>query len=64
MRNIFERTNGIIEQVKQQTYLYEQQLASNLLIQGINPPPWFLNPNLHSVSSDPQGIDAYTWLYL
>ncbi|KAL1821428.1 uncharacterized protein LOC108219190 isoform X1 [Daucus carota subsp. sativus] len=57
VRNIFERTNGIIEQVKQQTYLYEQQLASNLLIQGINPPPWFLNPNLHSVSSDPQELN-------
>ncbi|KAK1404965.1 hypothetical protein POM88_004570 [Heracleum sosnowskyi] len=55
--NIFDRKNWIIEQVKQQTYLYEQQLASNLLIQGINPPPWFLNPDLHSISSDPKELN-------
>lgn len=57
--NIFERKNWIIEQVKQQTYLYEQQLASNLLIQGINPPSWFLNTHSHSLSSDPKGIFTY-----
>ncbi|KAL8131753.1 uncharacterized protein LOC141697467 [Apium graveolens] len=55
--NIFERKNWIIEHIKQQTYLYEQQLASNLLIQGINPPPWFLNPNLDSTSSDPKELN-------
>nr|GMC74482.1 uncharacterized protein LOC109188462 isoform X1 [Ipomoea batatas] len=45
---IFERKNSIIEQVKQQTDLYSQHLASKLLIEGITPPPWLLNTSLSS----------------
>nr|AMP82904.1 TCM_029457 [Catalpa bungei] len=42
---ILERKNAIIEQVKQQTELYNQHLASKLLIDGITPPTWLWNPN-------------------
>ncbi|XP_031106373.1 uncharacterized protein LOC116011018 [Ipomoea triloba] len=45
---IFERKNSIIEQVKQQTDLYSQHLASKLLIEGITPPPWLWNTSLSS----------------
>ncbi|KAG8386018.1 hypothetical protein BUALT_Bualt03G0105400 [Buddleja alternifolia] len=45
---IFERKNGIIEKVKQQTELYNQHLASKLLIDGITPPPWLWSPNAAS----------------
>ncbi|KZV56354.1 hypothetical protein F511_00351 [Dorcoceras hygrometricum] len=41
---IFERKNRIIEQVKQQTELYSQDLASKLIIEGITPPSWLWNP--------------------
>ncbi|KAM6552587.1 hypothetical protein CsatB_013349 [Cannabis sativa] len=37
---IFERKSWIIDQVKQQTSLYDKHLASKLLIDGITPPPW------------------------
>ncbi|XP_043689972.1 uncharacterized protein LOC122640790 [Telopea speciosissima] len=40
---IFERKEWIIDQVKQQRDLYEEQLASKLLINGIRPPPWLWN---------------------
>ncbi|KAL0353506.1 UNVERIFIED_CONTAM: hypothetical protein Sangu_0931900 [Sesamum angustifolium] len=51
---IFERKNSIIEQVKQQTELYNQHLASKLLIDGISPPSWLWNP---SASSDSKEIN-------
>lgn len=47
---IFERKNSIIEQVKQQTDLYSQHLASKLLIDGIAPPSWLLNTSQPSSS--------------
>ncbi|KAK4744083.1 hypothetical protein SAY87_010395 [Trapa incisa] len=47
---IFERKKWIIDQVKQQSILFDQYLASTLLIDGIPPPPW-LFPQPHS--SDP-----------
>ncbi|PSR85404.1 Leucine-rich repeat flightless-interacting protein like [Actinidia chinensis var. chinensis] len=53
---IFESKNRIIEQVKQQTDLYSQHLASKLLIDGITPPPWLWNPNFVSESSDPKEL--------
>ncbi|KAL6975193.1 hypothetical protein U1Q18_023988 [Sarracenia purpurea var. burkii] len=53
---IFERKNRIIEQVKQQTDLYNQHLASKLLIDGITPPPWLWNPNSNSLSFDPKEL--------
>ncbi|CAM8953002.1 unnamed protein product [Rhodiola kirilowii] len=49
---IFERKNSIIEQVRQQIELYDQQLASKLVIQGINPPSWLWNHEAPSQSSD------------
>ncbi|CAK9145108.1 unnamed protein product [Ilex paraguariensis] len=52
---IFERKNRIIQQVKQQTDLYNQHLASKCLIDGITPPSWLWNPNFHSQASDPKG---------
>ncbi|CAI9088210.1 OLC1v1022484C1 [Oldenlandia corymbosa var. corymbosa] len=45
---IFERKNWIIQQVKQQTDLYNQHLASKLLVNGITPPSWLWNENLRS----------------
>ncbi|XP_011095547.1 uncharacterized protein LOC105174968 isoform X2 [Sesamum indicum] len=49
---IFERRNSIIEQVKQQTELYNQHLASKLLIDGISPPSWLWNPSASSDSKE------------
>ncbi|KAI3456809.1 hypothetical protein Pfo_013472 [Paulownia fortunei] len=49
---IFERKNSIIEQVKQQTELYSQHLASKLLIDGITPPSWLWNPSTSSDSKE------------
>ncbi|KAK2967291.1 hypothetical protein RJ640_004857 [Escallonia rubra] len=54
---IFERKNSIVEQVKQQTDLYSQHLASKLLVDGIAPPPWLWNPNPHSQHSDPKELN-------
>ncbi|KAD6453970.1 hypothetical protein E3N88_08676 [Mikania micrantha] len=54
---IFDRKNWIIEQVQQQADSYTQQLASRLLIDGITPPPWLLNPNFNSHSSDPYELE-------
>ncbi|CAI9760369.1 unnamed protein product [Fraxinus pennsylvanica] len=51
---IFERKNRIIEQVKQRTELYNQHLASKLLIDGITPPSWLWNP---TQLSDPKGLN-------
>ncbi|CAA2972200.1 Hypothetical predicted protein [Olea europaea subsp. europaea] len=51
---IFERKNGIIEQVKQRTEFYNQHLASKLLIDGITPPPWLWNPTQFS---DPKELN-------
>ncbi|GFZ12607.1 inner centromere protein, ARK-binding region protein [Actinidia rufa] len=54
---IFERKNSIIQQVKQQTDLYNQHLASKLLIDGITPPPWLWNPNkFNSEVLDPKEL--------
>ncbi|XP_075476669.1 uncharacterized protein LOC142517991 isoform X2 [Primulina tabacum] len=49
---IFERKNRIIEQVKQQTEFYNQNLASKLLIEGITPPSWLWNPTGSSDSKE------------
>ncbi|KAK6149413.1 hypothetical protein DH2020_016938 [Rehmannia glutinosa] len=49
---IFERKNSIIEQVKQQTELYSQHLASKLLIDGVTLPSWLWNPNTTSDAND------------
>ncbi|KAK9156346.1 hypothetical protein Sjap_003826 [Stephania japonica] len=39
---IFDRKNWIVDQLKQQKELYDQYLASTLLIKGIRPPSWLL----------------------
>ncbi|XP_073126097.1 uncharacterized protein [Henckelia pumila] len=51
---IFERKSRIIEQVKQQTEFFNQNLASKLLIEGITPPSWLWNP---TGSSDPKELN-------
>ncbi|KAK9269042.1 hypothetical protein L1049_000810 [Liquidambar formosana] len=53
---IFERKNSIIEQVKHQVDLYDQHLASKLLIDGIAPPPWLWNPGSLTQTSDPSEL--------
>ncbi|TYK07975.1 titin-like protein [Cucumis melo var. makuwa] len=45
---IFERKKWIIEQARQQTDLFDQHLASKLIIDGIVPPPWLHSSFLHS----------------
>lgn len=40
---IFERKKWIVDQVKHQTLLFDQQLASKCLLNGIAPPPWLLS---------------------
>ncbi|PON94007.1 Inner centromere protein, ARK-binding domain containing protein [Trema orientale] len=55
---IFERKSYIIDQVKQQTHLFDQHLASKLLIDGIAPPPWFWNSIRDSRTSDPSELNA------
>ncbi|KAF8414270.1 hypothetical protein HHK36_002271 [Tetracentron sinense] len=49
---IFERKNWIIDQVKQQRDLYEQQLASKLPIGGIQHPSWLWNAGFENRSAD------------
>uniref|UniRef100_A0A7N0U1W1 Inner centromere protein ARK-binding domain-containing protein n=1 Tax=Kalanchoe fedtschenkoi TaxID=63787 RepID=A0A7N0U1W1_KALFE len=49
---IFHRKDSIIEQVRHQVELYDQQLASKLVIQGIEPPPWLWNHQPPSHSSE------------
>ncbi|KAF3453303.1 hypothetical protein FNV43_RR03743 [Rhamnella rubrinervis] len=41
---IFERKKSIIDRVKHQVHLFDQHLASKLLIDGITPPPWLFPP--------------------
>lgn len=63
---IFERKNRIIEQVKHQTDAFDHHLASNLIIEGFNPPPWLLAPSFEISSSDPKGTLlislAFSWI--
>ncbi|KMT12970.1 hypothetical protein BVRB_4g090500 [Beta vulgaris subsp. vulgaris] len=54
---IFDRKRQIIEQLKHQKQLYEQNLLSKLLIQGIPPPPWLLNSDFQSSTSDLTGLN-------
>ncbi|GMH05823.1 hypothetical protein Nepgr_007663 [Nepenthes gracilis] len=49
---IFEQKKCIIEKLKHQKQLYDQHLASKLLIEGITPPPWLLNSEFPSLTSD------------
>ncbi|CAN0875115.1 Probable L-type lectin-domain containing receptor kinase S.7 [Linum grandiflorum] len=49
---IFEKNKLIIEQVKKQSDLFDQHLASKCILDGISPPPWLLSTSFSSVSSD------------
>ncbi|OAY55273.1 uncharacterized protein LOC110610575 isoform X3 [Manihot esculenta] len=53
---IFERKKRIIEQVKQQTDLFEQHLASKCILDGVAPPSWLWSPSFPSLSSDPNEL--------
>ncbi|KAK7842284.1 hypothetical protein CFP56_014145 [Quercus suber] len=53
LAQIFDRKRSIIDQAKHQTLLFDQNLASKLLIDGIAPPPWLVPPPPHAHSSDP-----------
>lgn len=52
---IFERKNQIIDQVKRQKDAFDHHLASKLIIEGFNPPPWLLTPSFDISSLDPKG---------
>ncbi|XP_048131078.1 uncharacterized protein LOC125313916 isoform X1 [Rhodamnia argentea] len=49
---IFERRNWIVDQVRHQTRLFDQHLASTLLIDGVAPPPWLLRSQPSSVPKE------------
>ncbi|GAB2284774.1 hypothetical protein Dimus_019227 [Dionaea muscipula] len=65
---IFERRDRIIDQLKLQKQLLDQRLASKLLINGINPPPWLLYssnfPLPSSTSADLEGNCASSVQFL
>lgn len=60
---IFERKNSIIEQVRHQVELYDQQLASKLVIQGIDPPSWLWSHEGPSREADPSG-NCIFWIII
>ncbi|XP_068642004.1 uncharacterized protein [Aristolochia californica] len=49
---IFDRRNWIVDQLKSQGESYDQSLASCLLINGIEPPPWLSSIGLGTQNSD------------
>uniref|UniRef100_A0A803QDI6 Inner centromere protein ARK-binding domain-containing protein n=1 Tax=Cannabis sativa TaxID=3483 RepID=A0A803QDI6_CANSA len=49
---IFERKSWIIDQVRQQTLLFDKHLASKLLIEGLAPPPWFWNSDYTELNGE------------
>ncbi|CAI0433125.1 unnamed protein product [Linum tenue] len=53
---IFERHKSILEQVRKQTELFDQHLASKCVLDGISPPPWLLSLSLDSLSLHPSGL--------
>ncbi|XP_074320131.1 uncharacterized protein LOC141656939 [Silene latifolia] len=54
---IFDRKRQVIDQLYQQKLLYDQHLASKLLIQGISPPSWLLPPDFPPNSSHFSALD-------
>ncbi|KAL5735653.1 hypothetical protein ACOSQ2_030441 [Xanthoceras sorbifolium] len=54
---IFERRNRIVEQVRHQTLLFDQHLASKCLLDGIAPPPWLWSPSFPSAPSAPTELN-------
>ncbi|KAF5206116.1 inner centromere protein, ARK-binding region protein [Thalictrum thalictroides] len=49
---IFDRRRWIVDQVKQQSDLFDQYLASHCLINGIRPPSWLLSSGFDGGSAD------------
>ncbi|XP_010536740.1 PREDICTED: uncharacterized protein LOC104811669 [Tarenaya hassleriana] len=49
---IFERKRRIVEQVKHQINLYDQQLASKCILEGVTPPEWLWSPSFPSQTSE------------
>ncbi|KAG9448564.1 hypothetical protein H6P81_008529 [Aristolochia fimbriata] len=49
---IFERRNWIVDQLKSQEESYDQSLASCLLVNGIEPPPWLLSEGFCNQNAD------------
>ncbi|TXG67968.1 hypothetical protein EZV62_009243 [Acer yangbiense] len=54
---IFEKKNQIVEQVRHQTLLFDQQLAAKCLLDGIAPPPWLWSPSFPSAPSAPTELN-------
>ncbi|KAK3199993.1 hypothetical protein Dsin_023408 [Dipteronia sinensis] len=54
---IFEKKNQIIEQVRHQSLLFDQQLAAKCLLDGIAPPPWLWSPSFPSAPSAPTELN-------
>lgn len=65
---IFERKNQIIEQLKHRTDAFDHHLCSKLIIEGLDPPPWLLDPSFQASSSDPKGTEllclAWWWIVM
>ncbi|XP_050905939.1 uncharacterized protein LOC127119685 [Lathyrus oleraceus] len=54
---IFERKKQFIEQVRQESLLWEDNLRYLLILNGISPPPWLNNSAAHSsFPSDPKDL--------
>ncbi|KAI5437876.1 hypothetical protein KIW84_023843 [Lathyrus oleraceus] len=54
---IFERKKQFIEQVRQESLLWEDNLRYLLILNGISPPPWLNNSVVHSsFPSDPKDL--------
>ncbi|XP_058755358.1 uncharacterized protein LOC131628546 isoform X1 [Vicia villosa] len=54
---IFDKKKQIVEQVRQESLLWEHNLIPLLIFNGIPPPPWLANSALHSsFPSDPKDL--------
>ncbi|CAK8574136.1 unnamed protein product [Lathyrus sativus] len=61
---IFERKKQFIEQVRQESLLWEDNLRHLLILNGIPPPPWLNNSAVHSsFPSDPKDLFKDDTLY-
>ncbi|KAI3417045.1 INCENP_ARK-bind domain-containing protein [Psidium guajava] len=60
---IFERKDWIVDQVRHQTRLFDQHLASTLLIDGFAPPPWLLRAQPSSLPREFRREELITELF-
>lgn len=56
---IFDRKREIIDKLKHLRQLRTQHLLSKVLIEDISPPPWLLNSNSQTSTSDLTGISLF-----